>query len=125
MKSVLDYLEAWSRRERIVQKEAKIMRAGEVWRYPVSLEKGVDYSFKARGCRNGEITCILTNGDDSLHLREVRGSSPAFTFVPEKSGAYGLTLSLDPAPDPAGRGKVVVTLAQEYMPARFISGMFR
>jgi hypothetical protein len=125
MKTVLDYLEALSKRERIVEKEERIMQAGEVWRYPVSLKKGVDYSFKARVCKNAEITCALTNGDESLRLREVKGTEPVFSFVPQSTGTYSVTLSLDSTRDSVKSGKVVLTLAQEYMPARFINGMFR
>ena len=125
MKNVSDYLEAWSRRERIVQKAEKIMKEGDVWSYPVGLEEGVDYSFKVSGCKNGEVTCTLTNGNGTSPLREAKGKEFVFSFVPEKSGTYGLTLSLDPTPRSPEQGKVVVTLSKEYMPTRYLDGMFR
>ncbi len=125
MKSVTDYLEALSRREKILEESGKTMKGGEVWSYPVELEKGVGYFFKVNGDKHLTVTGVLSNGNGAPPLREARGSKFVLSFVPDYSGSYGLKLSLDSAPDGMAGGKVVVRLSKEYMPSRYVNSMFR
>ncbi len=125
MKDIADYLEALSKRERVVQRVGRVMKEGDVWTYPVGLKEGVDYSFKVKGSRNAEIHCALSNGNGALPLREAKGKEFMFSFVPDKAGTYGLTLYRDSAQGSVGPEKVVVTLLKECLPSRCLSGMFR
>jgi hypothetical protein len=125
MKTIMNYLEGLSKKEKIVQKAVKIIGKGETWTYPVNLDKGVDYSLKIKGCKNIDINCALTNGNGATPLWEAKGSRLNFSFVPEKTGTYGLTMSRDTAVNAENPEKVEVTLGMEYMPMRYIDGMFR
>jgi hypothetical protein len=123
-KTVLDYLEALSRRKRIVEEVGKVMTAGDVWHYPVGLKEGVDYSFKVRGCKGAEVTCALTNGNGAGPVREAKGTEVTFSYAPRASGTYGLALSLNSTTKAMQQGKVIVTLSEEYMPKSYKSRMF-
>lgn len=125
MKAFLDYLETWTKKEKVVQKAAKTMKEGDVWFYPVILTEGVEYSFKVRGCKHAGVACTLTNGDPTAPLRKANGSKFSFSFAPDKTGVYGLTLSRSKMEHSADAGKVTVTIGQEYTPASYANRLFK
>jgi hypothetical protein len=123
MKRVLEYFESlsWGKR---VQKGVMGLNAGQVWSYPLKLEKGVDYLIKAKGCGNVKsMTCSLVDGYGSPTLHRESGRAPSFSFIPDKDGVYPLHVALDSTRNPVP-GAIEVTLFRERVRSRLINGAF-
>jgi hypothetical protein len=101
------------------------IKAGEVWNYPLKVEKGVDYHVRTKGGKNVKsMTCSLTHGCRSPNLHKETGPAPSFSFVPEADGVYWLHLTFDSTHDLAAPGAVGVTLLRERVPSRVVNAMF-
>ena len=119
MNGIRQYLESLSWRGKTVQKAGTGMKAGQVWDYPLKLEKGVDYRIKTQTCKNVKsMTCFLTRGWESVILHQETGPAPSFSYTPQTDGVYRLHLALDSTHNLAAPGGVGVTLLRERVPSR-------
>jgi hypothetical protein len=125
MNSFISYLESLSKREKIVKKDTKVMNQGEQWTYPVRLEEGTNYTFKIKGRNNTDVSCSLNNGNSERPIHEAKGSKLTFSFVPEKTAEYKMTLSSSMPAGATNHGKIVVVLAKEYLPKSILNAMYR
>lgn len=125
MSRITEYPESLLWRGKTMQHADAGIKAGEVWDYPLKLEKGVDYHVRAKGGKNVKsMTCSLTDNCRSLTLHEDTGPAPSFSFVPDTDGVYWLHLTLDSTHDPAAPGAVGVTLLRERIPSRVLNAIF-
>jgi hypothetical protein len=125
MNSFISYLESLSTREIIVKKDARVMNKDEQWTYPVRLEEGTNYTFKIKGSKNSDLSCALTNGNGNQPIREVKGAKLTFSFVPDKTAEYKMTLSSSMPAGVTNQRKIIVVLAKEYMPKSILNAMYR